>query len=264
MTLGMAWVRDLGSIRELVVASDSRLSGGQFWDANPKIMLLPRRDCVISFAGSTADAYPLMLQAYNAIEGFGAMKSGAIDIAHLKGHLVRVFNHSREFISGLPVGQVMPDASDAIFLLSGYSWRSKEFKIWTLHFDAHHSKFTFRPSAAWRGQNGQAKVVAFVGDPDAVAEAKRRLVERLRQKNKLQGGGLDMEPFEVLRDVIRDGALSSVGGSPQMVKVYEHMNVHPFPIHWPSRTSGNVTFLGRPLMNYEKAFGDAIDPDSLV
>jgi hypothetical protein len=42
MTLGMAWVRNFGSVRELIVVSDSRLSGGQFWDSNPKIMLLPR------------------------------------------------------------------------------------------------------------------------------------------------------------------------------------------------------------------------------
>jgi hypothetical protein len=40
MTLGMAWLRSLGDIRELGVASDSRLSGGQFWDANPKILLM--------------------------------------------------------------------------------------------------------------------------------------------------------------------------------------------------------------------------------
>lgn len=57
MTLGMAWLRTVGDVRELVIASDSRLSGGQYWDANPKIMLLPRSDAVLSFAGSTSDAY---------------------------------------------------------------------------------------------------------------------------------------------------------------------------------------------------------------
>jgi hypothetical protein len=52
----MAWVRNIGGVRELLVASDSRLCGGQFWDANPKIVLLPRTDCVLSFAGDTFDA----------------------------------------------------------------------------------------------------------------------------------------------------------------------------------------------------------------
>src|SRR5690242_6932732 len=101
----MAWVRSTGGIRELIVISDSRLSGGQFWDANPKIMLLPRSDCVISFAGNTSAAYPLMLQAYNAIAMFDAATNRRLDIPALKGHLIRVFNRSLSFISHLPVGQ---------------------------------------------------------------------------------------------------------------------------------------------------------------
>src|SRR5216683_2178929 len=101
MTLGMAWVRSIGGIRELIVASDSRLSGGQFWDANPKIMLLPRSDCVLSFAGETDSAYPLMMQAYNSIVMFQAAVNRSLDVANLKGHLIRVFNHSRTFITHL-------------------------------------------------------------------------------------------------------------------------------------------------------------------
>src|ERR1700743_3358333 len=93
MTLGMAWVRVVGGVRELVIASDSRLSGGQYWDGNPKIMLLPRSDAVLSFAGQTRDAYPLMLQAYNAIKMYPLAEKRALDLADLKGHLVRVFDH---------------------------------------------------------------------------------------------------------------------------------------------------------------------------
>ena len=105
MTLGIIWVRSVGQIRELVVASDSRLSGGQYWDANPKIMLLPRSDSVLSFSGNTNDAYPFMLQAWNAVKMYAPAENRAMDIADLKGHLIRVFNHSRNFITGLPRGQ---------------------------------------------------------------------------------------------------------------------------------------------------------------
>lgn len=261
MTLGMAWVRNLGSIRELVVASDSRLSGGQFWDANPKIMLLPRTDCVLSFAGSTFDAYPLMLQAFNAIETFTKLKSRATDLADLKGHLLRVFNRSREFISNLPPGQNIPDPADATFMLAGYSWRAKQFLIWKLHFDLCIKKYTFRPTHAWQGQEGEAKLIAFVGDEEPVREAKKQLVEKLRDKDRLTCGGLNMEPFEVLRDVIRSQAFPSVGGAPQLVKVYEHMNTHPFGIYWPDRPTGTLSLLGRPLMDYEKPPSGSIDPD---
>lgn len=45
MTLGIAWERVKGGVRELVIASDSRLSGGgRTWDGNPKILTLPRSD----------------------------------------------------------------------------------------------------------------------------------------------------------------------------------------------------------------------------
>jgi len=64
----------VGSVTEMIVASDSRLSGGQAWDGNPKILMLPRSDAVLAFAGYTGVAYPLMIQAYNAIVNRGAKR----------------------------------------------------------------------------------------------------------------------------------------------------------------------------------------------
>lgn len=93
MTLSIAWLRTVGSVEELVFASDSRLRSGEAWDCCPKILTLPRSDCLISFAGSTAYAYPLMLQMARAIEFYPASSDRRVDIAHLKGHTLRVFNH---------------------------------------------------------------------------------------------------------------------------------------------------------------------------
>jgi hypothetical protein len=224
-------------------------------------MLLPRSDCVLSFAGDTLDAYPLMLQAFNAIDTFTRLKTRATDLSHLKGHLVRVFNRSREFISGLPHGQALPDPAAATFLLAGYSWRLKDFRIWTLLFDLSIQRYTFRPTRDWLGQEGESKRIAFIGDEDPILDAKARLVENLRAKERLVSGGLNMEPFEVLRDIIRSKVFPSVGGAPQLVKIYEHMNVHPFGVYWPNRESGIVNLLGRPLMNYERPASGTLDPD---
>ena len=66
MTLGIAWERIIGGIRELLIISDSRLSGGQAWDSNPKIITLPRSDSILSFAGYTNDAYPLICLLYTS------------------------------------------------------------------------------------------------------------------------------------------------------------------------------------------------------
>ena len=262
MTLGISWVRVAGGVRELIVASDSRLSGGQFWDANPKIMLLPRSDAVISFAGHTGDAYPLMLQAYNSILMYPPAQNRAMDLEHLKGHLNRVFDHSRKFISNLPHGQVVPDEPEANFALSGYSWKSKKFHVWTLHFDRSIGRFTFKPASTWAAQDEDAyKLICYIGDADPVAEAKERLVSLLRARGKLRSGSLDMEPFEVLRDIIREGKFGSVGGPIQLVKIYEHANAVPVGVYWPDRASGSISVLGRPLMEYETTRWGGIDPD---
>jgi hypothetical protein len=70
-----------------------------------------------------------------------------------------------------------------------------------------------------------------------------------------------MEPFEVLRDMIREGIDPAIGGPPQVVKVYRHLNASPFGVYWPSRTNGRITLLGRPLLDYERFAGLVLDPD---
>jgi len=63
-------------------------------------MLLPKTDCVLSFAGQTYDAYPLMLQAANAIETFNKLKTRSTDLADLKGHLLRPLVLSGNLLPG--------------------------------------------------------------------------------------------------------------------------------------------------------------------
>jgi hypothetical protein len=263
VTLGIAWVRTFRKTRELVIASDSRLGGGQFWDANPKIMLLPRTDCAISFAGSTFDAYPLMLQAFNTIAMFDIAKNRAMDITQLKGHLIRIFNHSRSYISNPPVGQAEPDDPDAIFILGGYSWRKRQFEIWLLRYDKVSRKFIFHTISPGITEEGTGNRIAFVGDAEVVKAAKRRLVAlTFARYGYFKKMPFDMEPFEVLRDMLRSKEYSSIGGPPQLVKIYEHMNATPFGVYWPTKVSGEATMLGRPLLSYEKPSWGVLDPDS--
>ena len=75
MTISIAWVRNVGATKELVVASDSRLSFGCRWDCCPKVLALPRGDAAMCFAGNTMYAYPVMLQA---IVGRVAIASGKV------------------------------------------------------------------------------------------------------------------------------------------------------------------------------------------
>jgi hypothetical protein len=87
-------------------------------------------------------------------------------------------------------------------------------------------------------------------------------VALLRFRGKLTTKGFDMESFEGLRDLIRDGKHPLVGGAPQVLKVYEFMNTQLFALFWPKRDSGYVVLLGRPLLPYEVTGRPVLDPDS--
>jgi hypothetical protein len=183
-------------------------------------------------------------------------------IAQLKGHLIRVFNHSRSYISNPPVGQTEPDEPEAIFILGGYSWRKRQFEIWQLRYDKYLRKFTFHTISQGTTEDGRGNKIAFVGDAKVVKAAKRRLVAlTFARHGYFKKVPFDMEPFEVLRDMLRSNEYSSIGGAPQMVKIYEHMNATPFGVYWPSKDSGEATMLGRPLLSYEKPNWAVLDPD---
>jgi hypothetical protein len=258
MTLSLAWIRTVGNAEELVFASDSRLRAGRAWDCCPKIMTLPRTDCLISFAGETDDAYPLMLQMVRAIEFYPPSLNRRTDVAVAKGHTLRVFNQMRSLIHDLPSRGEGPGDPNVRFLFGGFSWRRQRFMLWTLHYDKSIDKFTFQPTSDWVQPRGGRKNCAFIGD--AVEEAHERLVEILRSKGKLDSGGFDMEPFEVLRDIIRSRAYRTIGGAPQLAKVYRYMRTQIFAVRWPDN-SGVPHVLGRPALSYEALDTPAIDPD---
>jgi hypothetical protein len=253
----MAWVRTVNQITELVFASDSRLRSGEAWDYGPKIFTLPRSDCLISFAGATAYAYPLILQMAHGIEFWPKSNNRAADITVAKGIAIDVFNQMREAIFDFPVGQTAAGDPEVEFIFGGFSWRLNRFVIWTLHYDQEIDRFTFRPVPSWTSGN-DAKRIAIVGD--AKDEAKQRLVDLLRNRGKLNGYGFDMEPFEVLRDVIRSEVDPTIGGAPQVAKVYRYMRTQHFAVEWPL-SGGRPHALGRPALDYEQFDLPVIDPD---
>ncbi|UGS36761.1 hypothetical protein DSM104329_03171 [Capillimicrobium parvum] len=242
---------------ELVFASDSRLSGGQRWDGCPKILTLPRSDALMSFAGETQAAYPMMLQLANSIAFYPPSQERRLDLAHLGGHSLRLFNQMRGLIDGpFAVGQTEPDPPRAVFLLGGYSWRYRAFFTWKLEFA--EGEFRYRRVVRGR-QSERGWHFHFAGDTDAVELARNRLFELLRApgRERVQADGLDMEPFEVLRDVIREARFDSVGGPPQVAKVYRHLNTQFFAVEW----QNVATIAGRPALSYEQAFIPRLDAD---
>jgi hypothetical protein len=141
---------------------------------------------------------------------------------------------------------------------AGRSWRANDFKIWRIYFNASEDRFVHHPVSPWLGV-GTSRVVRFAGDIGRLAH--ERLVALLRVRGKAADGPLDMEPFEVIRDLLRDGDLPSIGGAPQLVKVYRHLNTQMFGVSWP-RSGGPICVAGRPLLEYEHAEVPVVDPDN--
>jgi hypothetical protein len=280
MTIAIAWIRKLRDCEELIFVSDSRLSGdGRNFDACPKILTLPRDDCAICFAGYTGHAYPLMLQLALAIDSYAPARRGSLDLGALKTHALRLFDGvALTIATSSHVSPQQDEAPEATFLFGGYSWIKKRFELWSVSFSAREDKFVAQPAQwlSYLDHSGDVALrrrmnapgsraigqIALAGDqaPAALARLNVRLKTPRTRSNKL-----DMEPFEVVRDMLRDRNRSeTIGGPPQIVKVYQYMRSAALGVYWPRKRGGSVFVQGRQRIGYEQVDRWILDPDTLV
>jgi hypothetical protein len=286
MTIAIAWVRRILDCEELVFASDSRLSGdGRIFDAAPKILTLPRTDCAIAFAGKTQDAFPMMLQLSLAISAYSPSRRRSMDVAQVKTHALKVFNAMAGLISSdvRVKGNPPDEAPGAEFLFGGYSWVAKRFKLWRIYYSITSNSFVAeKASLAFYSEGIKKVVIRPLGKPrhpgvlgriaiagDQADTARNLICEaltadyvsgRIAQKNKI-----DMQPFEVIVRMLRNPCKSeTIGGAPQLAKVYQYMQAVSFPIYWPTRESGMRCLQGRPCIGYEQLDTKLVDPDDLA
>lgn len=269
MTLVLAWIRKVGTTEELCIASDSRVTSGKAWDCCPKIKLLDRKDSILGFAGDTAYAYPMMEQVSNAINFHPKLSTRALDISDLKGHIARIISNMREYLhdSIQPHKKFIPESPETQYLFAGYSWKYSEFKMWKFEYKERKNEFVpFECSTLMRNQIvvliDSAKNKNFEGKELRENLVRRRIFLKMQEKGKIAGNFFDMEPFEVLRDIIRNDDDWAIGGTPQLIKVYKHLNSMPYGIYWPNKESHQITMMGRPLLSYETFRNPIIDPDT--
>jgi hypothetical protein len=281
MTIAAAWVRKVGSCEELVFISDSRLSGdGNTFDSCPKTFPLPRNDCVISFAGYTGHAYPMMMQLMSAIDSHAPNLRGSLSLSELRTHMLKIFNSmANDIQQSVHINTGIDSDPEATFLFGGWSWVQKRFQLWAIRFNATDKKFVAEP-AQWltylpeagkiihrkrKNEKGERNIghFAFAGDQAPVARA--ALLEMLNERGQENlEKELDWEPFKVVRDMLRDnGKSETIGGSPQVVKVYQYMQTAPFGVYWPNKAEGKVFLQGRQCLGYERIDRWVLDPDTL-
>lgn len=267
MTLSISWIRRVGNTEEIIVASDSRLRFACAWDSCPKILILSRGDCILSFKGDTQYAYPMMQQVANSINMYPKLNSRALDITETRGHICRVITKMRKYIHDKGVTRnFIPQPPDTSFILSGYSWKFSRYYIWELKFKERSNSFEHHtPQTIMKNKIAIIVDASNKGDPNSHITEKsvrKRIYELMKSKGKDTGDDFDMEPFEILRDIIRNEEDFAIGGPIQMAKIYKHMNTMPFAVYWPNKCNGEITFLGRQLLDYEFVPYLILDPDT--
>lgn len=247
MTLVTVWRRRFDVVEELLAASDSRLKGGYAWDACPKLFALPRGDAVIGFAGDTHYAYPPVLHMLSYMVNYRPARTRGLDLTDLVHHLTKVIEATYATMKG----EVEEPTTSLV--IGGYSWIHKKFIVRELQIGASKRVSVHRCERAF----------SFFGD--GADDATRACAKVLRDRGK-KADEIDMEPFEVLRDILRANGNDEhalVAGPPQLVKVHQHLNANHVAVWWPSRSTGGLFLGGRPLLEYEKTEASLMDPDSL-
>jgi len=266
MTLSMAWVRTLTpNVQELVFCSDSRLSGGNRFDHAAKLFTLPRSDCGLAFAGGTYWAYPMAIALARATELHAPSATRAMELSKYLTHLIKILNQMQAAVHTFAEGENVPNAT---FLFGGWDWIGKRYRLWKLIFDPKEMTFGAHERRS-SNRFGRLGLIEFAGDAEFVEKARIRLKKLAQERygKDMRGGKarFDFEPLEVMRDILREiKPNDTVGGAPQLMKVYQHMNTRMMGVFWGQGTKRNVYYCGRPLLGYERADGLwVIDPDTL-
>lgn len=256
MTIGVAWIGKRSDGREdLYLASDSRTRGGRLFNLAPKLLPLPRSDAALCFSGDSAVAYPLMLQIAAAIAAHEPARDRNLDIGELLRHLLRLLT---DIVVDIKDDRLLPfDKHDPEFILAGYSWRRRDFCMWTISYDPITHRFIDRESENFHPLLRKA---AFTGD---WARRYRGLLMRelnLRQTRQ-QDHTAHMTPMRVLAKLLSSAVdADSIGGAPQVLRIGPHMNTRPLTVIWGAERHRYL--YGRKLLDYENCDYWALDPIS--
>jgi hypothetical protein len=237
MTLCVAWIRQVNNTEELVFATDSTLTGGERWDHGVKLFELPRKDCLLSFAGSTARAYPLILNLVSSIRFDKHLDSPSTHIEEVLKHISELFTDLiQKIVKEMDSDDIHQLRGEARFLFGGWDWRRGLFRVWELFYAREVEGFLFKEIT---DDDTKTRFYTFLGDAqqnDFIEQTRKRFHQLLADEEKLDSK-LDMEPLKLLREIALDSNIREVGGSLQIAKVYKSSQTEFFGIVWPSSIS---------------------------
>ena len=159
--------------------------------------------------------------------------------------------------------------------MAGYSWMKRDFSLRKVRYDTPGLPLYGKKALGFEGVGLYNRLVV-VGDPTLSDQQRRKAIRKGQQprvareddvvkiaKERIArwhsaescGQASGWPRYGTLRgplSLIRDGVSPHVAGAPQMIKMYPSCSSQAFGVLWPDRKSATVTFLGRPLLNYER------------
>lgn len=261
MTLCVAYIRQVNEIEELVFATDSCLTGGEKWKHGIKLFKIPKRDCLLCFAGSTARAYPLVLNLVSSIHLDKYLQSPEASLQDVLEYLSGLFTDLIiKIISEIPGEDIHELRSGVQFLFGGWDWSasaSGAFRVWKLYYSQDVEGFIFDELT----NNGKKRFYTFLGDPEEIEGIAKEMYKKMLFDNDIQDDPIDMEPLMILRDISLDDEHRAIDGSLQIGKVYKSNKSEFFGIYWPS-SKGKPCFQGREYNELNKPLVRYFNPDS--
>ncbi len=263
MTLCTAHIRQVNDTEELVFATDSCLTGGEKWKHGIKLFELPRKDCLLCFAGSTIRAYPLVLNLVSSIHLDKYLQSPSATLEEVLEFLSEQFTALvSKIISEIQGEDIHELRGSAKFLFGGWDWQkgaNGAFRVWKLYYSQEVEGFIFDELT---NDSTKTSFSAFMGDAkiDVEREAKYRFNKILLDEDKVQSK-LDMEPLRVLSSISLDKSIREVDGSLQIAKIYKSNRTEFFGIYWES-SKGKPCFQGREYNEINKPLVRYFDPDT--
>ena len=175
MTLCVSWIRKVNNNEELIFATDSCLSGGERWHSGVKLFELPRKDCLICFAGETNRTYPLILNLISSIKFDEHLLSTNTDTVEVLEYLSTLFTSLCNSITGYAPQTFEEALGEFEFLFGGWSWKQSRFKLWKL-------KYKFETSAFVHDEvDDNEMFFEFIGDEtDKAEELYRKKLKTIR------------------------------------------------------------------------------------
>lgn len=253
MTLCTAWIRQASDFEELIFATDSCLSSGERWHSGVKLFELPRKDCLLCFAGDTNRTYTLILNLISSIKFDSHLSNPHTDIIDVLDYLTDLFSNLCNSITNYEPQSFKEALGDFQFMFGGWSWKKSKFRVWKLIYNHELKAFIHIEF------NEDNMYFGFIGDE--IDKAESLLTEELSKNKKVLSRNFDMEPMKVLLRMIRDKEFDSIDGAIQMAKIYPPGITEFFGVMWPSYL-GRKTFLGKDVNFEHKPSVKYLDPDT--